>query len=132
MIANNNCIFQPNTDISNAVSVSQDNKYYTILGEHDFVDDNNYTRTKEETKLTYAKSVVGSKKEKFYIKTGPYGRVYNPMGLFDEGKGNKFVAKLGKKEFEFTEVNYKIFEMYVKFLSTKNLAWLNNAERELV
>lgn len=132
MIINNNCIFQPNTDISNTSNVSSNNKYYTILGEHDFVDENNCTRTKEETKLTYAKSVVGPKKEKFYIKTGPFGRVYNPMGLFDEGKGNKFVAKLGKKEFEFQEVNYKIFEMYVKFLSTKNLAWLNNAERELV
>ena len=53
------------------------------------------------------------------------------MGMFAEGKANKFVAKLGKKEFEFKEVNYKIFEMYIKFLSTKNIAWLNNAEREL-
>lgn len=126
----NNFIFQPNTDITKATPQLADDKFYTLLGEHDFIDENDFTRTSSETPKTYAKSISG-KREKYYIKTGSYGKIYNPMGMFAEGKANKFVAKLGKKEFEFKEVNYKIFEMYIKFLSTKNIAWLNNAEREL-
>lgn len=129
-MVNNNFIFQPNVDITSKSAQLSDEKFYTILGEHDFLDENDFTRTSNETSKTYAKS-VGGKREKYYIKTGAYGKIFNPMGMYAEGKANKFVAKLGKKEFEFKEVNYKIFEMYIKFLSTKNVAWLNNAEREL-
>lgn len=127
-----NCIFQPNTDIDSVKQVEPENKFYTILGDHEFLDENKYPRTSTENKNTFAKQITKNQTQKFYIKTGTYGRIYNPMGLFSEGKSDKFVAKIGKKEYDFKEVNFKIFEMYLNFLSTKNIAWLNNAERELI
>lgn len=127
-----NCIFtQPNhkKDIKTDNII---NHYYTILGEHDFMSSDNKPEAKTESKKVVAKSVDKNGSCKFYIKVGTYGKIFNPMGLFSEGKSNKFIAKIGKKEFEFKEVNKKIFDLYLNFLSTKNIAWLNNAEREMM
>lgn len=106
--------------------------YYTILGDHDYIDDNNKPRSQTETNKVAAKSVViDNNPARYYIKVGTYGKIYNPIGLFSEGKQAKFLSKIGRKEFEFKEVNAKVFELYTNFLATKNIAWLNNAEREL-
>jgi hypothetical protein len=107
-------------------------EYFTILGDHDFLDDNDRPQSKTENNKVVAKSVrTDDKPTRFYIKIGTYGKIYNPIGLYSEGKNTKFLSKIGRKQFEFKEVNQKIFDLYLNFLTTKNLAWLNNAEREL-
>lgn len=107
-------------------------EYFTLIGENDFFDDQNRPRSNAENKSTVAKSVkVNNNPARYYIKVGAYGKIYNPIGLFSEGKNTKFLSKIGKKEFEFTEVNQRVFDMYMNFLVSKNIAWLNNAEREL-
>jgi len=127
-----NCIFTQETKINNITQSDSATEYYTILGDHDFIDSNNKPRTKEENKNTLAKCVISDSSKKFYIKIGTYGKIYNPMGMFSEGKNEKFIAKIGRKEYNFKQVNQQIFDMYLNFLSTKNMAWLNNAERELI
>lgn len=119
--------FQFNTQLP-----SKDYEYFTILGDHDYVDDNNRPRANDENNKVVAKIITTEDKpSRFYIKVGTYGKIYNPIGLFSEGNNTKFLSKIGRKEFEFKEVNQKVFDLYVNFLSTKNTAWLNNAEREL-
>lgn len=127
-----NCIFTPDKNKQQKVINESENQYYTMLGDHDFIDSNNKPQAKSQTHNVVAKSITKNGSSKFYIKIGTYGRIFNPMGLFSEGKNEKFIAKIGKKEFEFKEVNQKVFDLYLNFLSTKNMAWLNNAERELV
>lgn len=106
--------------------------YYTMLGDHEFLDENNKPRTHEEKNTVVAKSIqIDNNPLRYYIKVGTYGKIYNPIGLYSEGKNTKFLSKIGRKEFEFKEVNQKVFDLYTTFLSTKNIAWLNNAEREL-
>lgn len=106
--------------------------YYTIIGDHEFLDENNKPRVAEENNAVVAKSVeTDNKPMRYYIKIGTYGKIYNPIGLYSEGHSAKFLSKIGRKQFEYKEVNQKIFDLYTNFLSTKNLAWLNNAEREL-
>lgn len=105
---------------------------FTILGSQEYFDDNQHPRLDDEEKAL-AKSVsVENNPPRYYIKVGTYGRIYNPIGLYSEGHSEKFLAKIGRKQFEYKEVNKKIFDMYISFLTTKNLAWLNNAEREMV
>lgn len=104
---------------------------FTILGQQEFVDDQKRPRISDENKALAKAVTVGSRPTRFYIKVGTYGKIYNPIGLYSEGKNEKFLSKIGRKEFEYKEVNQKVFDMYVTFLTTKNLAWLNNAEREL-
>lgn len=107
-------------------------EYFTILGDHDYLDENNRPRTDSENNKVVAKtSTTDNKPTRYYIKIGTYGKIYNPIGLFSEGNNTKFLSKIGRKEFEFKEVNQKVFDLYTNFLSTKNQAWLNNAEREL-
>jgi hypothetical protein len=102
---------------------------YTLFGQHDDIDMAGNPLTDDEKKcLAYIK---GTDTEQYYLKIGLHGKVYNPMGLYSEGKSNKFLSKVGKQEYNFTKVNNKVFNMYLNFLRTKNLAWLNNAEREL-
>lgn len=106
----------------------QENTFYTVWGMEDFVDDDGNMRQKNETKDTFAKVVNG----KYLIKVGLDNRVYNPIGMFSEGSSNKVLAKIGKNEFNFKKVNSRVFNFYLSFLRTKNIAWLNNANRELL
>lgn len=108
-----------------------DVSYYTILGQHDFLDSDNNPSCHEDSPHVCAKKITNNTKSRFYIKTGIYGKIYNPIGLYSEGTANKMLAKVGKKAWEYKEVNSKVFDMYTSFLRTKNIAWLNNAEREL-
>jgi hypothetical protein len=105
-------------------------KYYTILGNHDSLDDDDNPIVKDKNSALAYSRTLGSD-ETYYIKIGLYGRVYNPIGLYSEGKQNKFLSKVGKNEYNFVKVNSKVFGMYINFLKTKNIAWLNNAEREM-
>lgn len=104
--------------------------YYTLIGKHNNIDNEGYPlTTKKDSALAFCKEINNEKQ--FFIKVGLYGKVYNPIGLYSEGKANKFMAKIGKNEYNFTRVNQKVFDMYLNFLKSKNIAWLNNAEREM-
>lgn len=106
-------------------------KYFTILGSHSSLDnDKNPIIDDKKKALAYIKT-INDNEQQYYIKIGTYGKVFNPIGLYSEGRQNKFLAKIGKDEYSFTRVNNKVFDMYLNFLRTKNIAWLNNAEREL-
>jgi hypothetical protein len=106
-------------------------EFYTIVGQHDFLDKEENPRVNNDGNNVYAKKSMSSSKTRYWIKVGTYGKIFNPIGLYSEGTANKFVAKIGKKIWEFKEVNQKVFDMYVNFLRTKNIAWINNAEREM-
>ena len=121
------CFFQNNTDPPNKIY-----EYYTIIGDHDYLDEDKRPRAKEENNKVVAKtSTTDNKPTRYYIKVGTYGKIYNPIGLYSEGHNAKFLSKIGRKQYEFKEVNQNIFNLYVNFLTTKNTAWLNNAEREM-
>jgi len=106
--------------------------FYTILGDHDFIDENKKPRANKENELVVAKSSqYGTNPKRYFVKVGAHGKLYNPIGLYSEGNNNKFMSKIGRKEWEFKEVNQQIFDLYSNFLTTKNIAWINNAEREM-
>jgi hypothetical protein len=120
-------IFHPKAEVAS----TKTSELYTLIGKHEFLDSDKNPRVKIESDNVLAKKVIADDSTRYYIKVGLYGKVYNPIGLYSEGTSNKFLARAGKKAWEFKEVNSKIFDMYVRFLKTKNLAWLNNAEREM-
>lgn len=108
-------------------------KYYTVIGQHDFMDDDKHPMldTADDNKLMAEKITYNDGREAFYVRVGTYGKLYNPIGMYSEGRLKKYMAKFGKKEWTMKKVNPKVFEFYVSFLKTKNLAWFNNAEREM-
>lgn len=127
-------IFKPLGDVetlTDHTSVSDDSSaYYTIMGDHDYLDEAKNPLAKTDNDKVVAKKLVNTK-TRYFVKAGPYGKLFNPIGLYSEGLGNRFVAKSGKNLWSFKEVNNKVFDLYVSFLKTKNTAWLTNAEREM-
>jgi hypothetical protein len=126
----NTFIFKPKDNVE-SIQQERATSYYTIFGQHDFIDSSNRPRVKTDSSDVFAKLIANQSGRKFFIKIGTYGKVFNPIGMYSEGQNNKFLSKIGRQEWQFKEVNEKTFDLYLNFLSTKNIAWLSNAEREL-
>ena len=118
-------------DHNKEITTDKDTSYYCMIGHHDFIDGDKNPRSNKDNNNACAKKIITTNSTKFYVKIGLYGKIYNHIGMFSEGTGAKFLAKTGKKAWDYKQVNSKVFDMYICFLKTKNQAWLNNAEREL-
>lgn len=116
---------------------------YTMFGSHDYLDENNHPvlmdeyydegepLPAEERDLAYAKAItINDNPTRFYVKQGSNGKFYNPIGMYTEGRHTKQLKHAGRAEWEFREVNRKVFGFYLNFLKSKNVAQLTNAERE--
>jgi len=127
-------IFKPLGDsetLTDHTSITNDTSaYYTMIGDHDYLDEAKNPLANNDNDKVVAKRLVGTK-TRYFVKSGPHGKLFNPIGLYSEGRGNRFMAKSGKNLWAFKEVNNKVFDLYVSFLKTKNTAWLTNAEREM-
>jgi hypothetical protein len=128
-------IFQPNN--AKTVSLNEEvkeetNHFFTIFGEHDFIDEDGYPKTSEKSKHIYAKKMKQNGKTNFFVKASKQGKLYNPIGMFSEGNHKRINKLTGSNEYNFKRVNLRIFELYISFLKSRNLAWLNNAEREMI
>lgn len=107
-------------------------KNYTMLGYQEYIDDEDKPRVSDNSDKIFAKTILANQRVRHFVKVGAYGKLFNPMGMFSEGQENKFLSKIGKNAFEFKEVNMRIFDLYLNFLTSKNIAWLNNAQREML
>jgi len=69
--------------------------------------------------------------ERYFIKKAANGQLFDQNNLWHvPGTENAFDKRRGRNIYEFTQVNKECFEFYLKFLQTKNPAYLRNAERE--
>ena len=110
---------------------------YTMIGNQDYVE-NEYpclelTSTEaEESPDAHAMRIEIGNRVKYYAKRGRHGKLFNPIGMYSEGMASKRLGHAGKLEWRFIEIKKRAFEFYRDFLKTRNLAYLNNAERELL
>ncbi len=111
---------------------------YTFWGSHDFEDEEGFPLVDVDDQEdlfslvdAFAIKITKGNKTNFFVKRGKYGKLYNPIGMYSEGNSRKQMRHAGRPEWRFEPTNEKIFTYYTNFLKTKNLAWLNNAEREV-
>jgi hypothetical protein len=111
---------------------------YTFIGEQDRLDqqgfpilDLEYEDDVFEEPDAYAIKLVKGRKTNYYVKRGKYGKLFNPIGMYSEGRKNQQMRHAGRPEWRFEPTSEKIFTYYINFLKSKNAAWLNNAEREI-
>ena len=76
-------------------------------------------------------SLNDSIRHKYHIKCNLEGRLFDPWGMFSEGTQGSYAKRYGKSQWSFKEVDEKCFSCYLKFLQSRNKAWLTNAEREI-
>jgi hypothetical protein len=109
------------------------NEFYTIVGNDDYLDSNGSPRLETESDKVCAKKLYRADGSlRFYIRLANNNSVYNPISLYGDEKPNTFLDRVVRSGFKFKEVNEKVFKMYLGFLKTKNVAWLHNAEREMI
>lgn len=125
-------IFNSNENIfSQQPDIESESVYYTIVGQQDgFVE--SFPIKNNEDHNVYAKKITRKDRStKYLIKIDGSAKLVNPLSVTDEQTGaDLFVNDVCRTNKRFREVNPKAFEWYLKFLSTKNIAWLYNAERE--
>lgn len=106
-------------------------KCYTVKGKEDYLDPDNYPITNIESDIrTHAKLVTIGNTRRYYVKRSKTGRLFNPLGLFDENQQLKQMRHASKPQWEMKMTNQKVFSNYIEFLKTRNEAYLRNAERE--
>ena len=107
-----------------------EDEYFTVSGLEDYLDINNNPRVTslEDNKILAKKVTREDSSTKYSIKIDSNGKIYNPVSMYVDKES--FLDKVCRGSEKFKEVNFKIFNMYIHFLRTKNLAWINNAERE--
>ena len=119
--------FFTNAKTDNPIKLN--NEYYVLLGNEDFVDENNNLRSTEDCEKVLAKKIYRDNgSQKLMIKCDSYNRPLNPENQITS---NKTVSSY-KSGYKFINVSQKAFEYYIKFLQTKNQSWLLNTERELM
>ena len=114
----------------NTENMEEEMKLYTVLGEQEFIDKHKLPRTHSEAKAL-AKEITANGETKYFAKVNSYGKLYNPIGMFSEGKSNKFLSRIGRNEYNFKRITSRTFELYTSFLKSRNIAWINQAEREM-
>lgn len=121
---------------------------FTIAGQHDeFTDEtgtpdtNGYpslwdieyddgdTSKAEDEENAYAKTAYNQGRRRFYIKENRSRRLMNPISSISNETKNK---RYDKTKFTYREVGHLAFMLYLKFLKTKNNAYLLQAEREVM
>jgi hypothetical protein len=117
---------------SSSSKTKQEDKFYGIIQNYDFIDKDNNPRINSEQDLrVLAKiKVKNNGQEKFLIKLDNNKKLYNPSSPLPENKKNRLLEQYGADSVPFKEVSKKVFEYYMTFLRTSNPSWIHNAERE--
>lgn len=109
--------------------------FYTIEGQQDFLD-NDIPMRQNDDESVYAKKIIRSNGSvKHMIKLDYSAKLFNPLSIYDKEDKRQvtdFLDSVCRNNKKFKEVNSKVFDLYIKFLSTKNTSWLFNAEREFL
>lgn len=118
--------------IDQTINRNEHNEYYTIIGQEDFIDQDNNPRcdTEDSDKILAKKIYKDNSFYKYSIKIDNNGKIYNPLSIYGDVKQTSFLDRIYcRSQNKYRDVNYKTFQLYLQFLKTKNLAWLHNAER---
>ncbi len=123
-----NFIYTPS---KNTIS-KNDDKFYGIIQDYDFVDKENNPRINlEKDPRVLAKiKYKADGKEKFLIRIDNSKKLFNPSLPLSENKRDKLLEQYGADSSCFKEVSQRVFDYYVTFLRTANQSWIHNAERE--
>jgi hypothetical protein len=126
----NNFIHEQKKIVTNS---KNENEFYSIIGSQDFLDSKNNPRVSSEDDIkVVAKKIYRDDGSIRYSIKYENGKFINPISIYGSKVENTFLDRICKSNDKFKEVNLKVFEMYLKFLKTKNTAWLNNVERETI
>jgi hypothetical protein len=108
-------------------------EYYCMTGSEDFIDNDNNPRKKIDSKDVVAKRIQKTDNPtQYFIKISNANKLFNPLKSGLDDRSYSIVDNVCRPSDKFKTVNEKVFNMYLQFLSSKNISWLNQAERETI
>lgn len=135
-------------DISDFVvnnNKSLDDEYYTLIGKENFLDNNGFPRTLENSSVIYAKAIKNKKTKnlqnnnthyRYFVLADKNNILYNPIVLHSVDDQNHhtydFINGVCKNGLDFKEVSYDIFKNYLSFLKTSSKKFFTKAQRDMV
>jgi len=126
-----NFIFNPKQD--NEQISEYNNTYYCIKDQEDFIDEEGYPRSNNDSKKVLAKKIIKRESQpQYYIKISNNNKLFNPLSSGLEEKSYSIVDNVCRPSDKFRSVNNKVFMLYLSFLMSKNITWLTKAEREII
>jgi hypothetical protein len=106
--------------------------YYCLVGDEDFIDDDGNPRLEKDGPKVLAKQTKKNNYTSFAIKIANNNKLYNPLDYGIEDKSYSIVDNVCRPQDKFKTVNQNTFDLYVNFLSSKNISWLTQAERNTI
>lgn len=120
---------------------TEDQKFYTLIGKQDFLDNDGYPRVSSENDIVYAKAIKDKPSKSltskeyhysYYLLITPNKEIYNPQVLYKVSENtSSFIDKVCKTPYSFQEVTKSIFDKYLAFLKSNSIQWYNSSQREL-
>jgi hypothetical protein len=131
-MSDNSFIYKPESRYTaDSADASSEDNYYTLAGLEDFIDTEGNPRVQSDSDSVFAKKIIRKDNTiKYIVRLNTSGKFYNPVSIYGQEHPKSFLDRVCRSNNKHKEVSQKVFEWYVKFLSTKNTAWLSNAERE--
>lgn len=121
-------IFKPTDKINETTT-----QYYCLSGNEDTLDSDGFPVVKKDSKLVLAKKINQTDSQsQYYIKISNQNKLFNPLEGGLEDKSYSIIDNVCRPSDKFKSVNPNVFNLYLNFLSSKNTAWLNKAEREMI
>lgn len=108
-------------------------QFYCWSGDEDAIDNKgNPIVYKDGDKVLAKKIDKNNNSPQYFIRLSNKNKLYNPVSQVGEDRSSSIVDNTCRPTNRFTQVSPAVFECYLQFLSSKNLLWLNKAEREKV
>jgi hypothetical protein len=123
-----NFIFKPTDKNESTIQ----NEYYGVGEEQDYVDENGYARLKNFSQKVHAQKTITTDNTKYMVKINNNHKLYNPLGYGLEDRSYSILDNVIRPENKMKVVNQTVFDLYIRFLNTKNVSLLVQAEREML
>lgn len=105
--------------------------YYTLKGFEEDEIDGLPVVYDHNSKVIFAKKIIKRGTPTFWVRISKNGRFYNHLSI----DGEKILRKKSYDkaiENRFVEINERAFDLYCKFLVTKNKRYLKSSEKEVI
>lgn len=105
---------------------------YTISDSSDTTKEIDPSNKNCYAKKTILKTGDNKTRNKYFVKVGVDGYIFNPWGMYSEGTQGRYEKGYGKSKWSFSEVSEQCFNFYIKFLQSRSKSWLTHANREIL
>lgn len=102
---------------------------YTLSGMEDTLFNGFPVLQNDESPKVCAREICNRGKVSFWVKLNRDGRFHNPLTDNQFKRRSNIQKQLGER---FVQIRQRPFELYRKFLVTKNVRYLRNAEQESI